>query len=298
VRARRYAARAAISAGKKAALHLEDLCWASIAGFLDAVRRRTADEAAESEPLAPGASRRFAELLSGVVSLQAAGPLALVGGELAACTLLSGPPCRGPPVPSSAERAREGWRPLDVYVGRNSRHGDVKWGSPHKVGRDGDAVRCCRRYEEGLRRDAVRWHKLGELRGRRLRCHCPPDSPCHTNSLIVLFCEMTGGAALPLNDESAGASRVITPMVHKSMLGPTASPPVQAALPLNDGSAGVSRAGASSESLALPLNYESAGVSRYYNININNNMIVHINNTNININIMSCPPKRSARYRQ
>jgi len=86
VRARRHAARAAISAGKKAALHLEDGCWASMAGFLVAVRRRTAVKAAETVPLAPGASRRFAELWSGVVSLQAAGPLALVGGELAACT--------------------------------------------------------------------------------------------------------------------------------------------------------------------------------------------------------------------
>ena len=89
-----------------------------------------------------------------------------------------------------------------MYVDRNNRHGAVKWGNPYKVGRDGDAARCCRLYEEGLRKDAARWHQLGGLRGRRLHCHCLPGSPCHTDSLVVLFCEMTEGDASPLNNES------------------------------------------------------------------------------------------------
>ena len=57
-----------------------------------------------------------------------------------------------------------------------------------------------------------RWHQLGELRGRRLRCLGLPEFPCHTNSLVVLFCEVTDRKASPLDDESVDASRVMTDM--------------------------------------------------------------------------------------
>jgi len=151
--------------------------------------RRTSEAALAAETLVPGAARRLVDLLNDTGAWDASRPTALVGGEIAASTLLSGPPCRGPSVRSAAAGARKYWRPLDIYVGRNSRLGDPKWGNPFRVGRDGDAARCCRLFEEDLRKDAARLSQLGELRGRRLRCHCPPGSPCHADSLVVLFCE-------------------------------------------------------------------------------------------------------------
>jgi len=135
--------------------------------------RRSSEAAAGAEPLEPGTTLRLTARLEQDFDWRAAGPAALVGGELAACTLLAGPPCRGPPVAKLASGAGGCWRPLDVYVDRNDRHGDPFWGNPYKVGRDGDAARCCRLYMDWLRKDALRWRRLDELRGRRLRCHCP-----------------------------------------------------------------------------------------------------------------------------
>ena len=176
-------------------------------------RLRSSEEAAASEPLEPGASRRLVDLLGRRFAWEAAGPTALVGGELAAYTLLSGPPCRGPPVPSAGSGVREGWRPLDMYIGRNNRFGDTTWGNPFKVGRDGDASRCCRLFEAGLREDPSRWHQLGDLRGRRLRCHCSPGMPCHADSLIVLFCETMSAevTASPPQHELGTQRRVLCP---------------------------------------------------------------------------------------
>jgi len=54
--------------------------------------RRSAEVTAVSEPLEPGASRRLAELLGKLLADEAAGPTALAGGEVAAFTILSGPP--------------------------------------------------------------------------------------------------------------------------------------------------------------------------------------------------------------
>jgi len=60
--------------------------------------RRTSDAVASAEPLEPGTTRQLVARLEKEFDWRAAGPSALVGGELAACTLLAGPPCRGPPV--------------------------------------------------------------------------------------------------------------------------------------------------------------------------------------------------------
>ena len=55
-------------------------------------KRRSSEEAAVAEPLEPGVSGRLSELLGTVIADEAAGPTALAGGEVAAFTLLSGPP--------------------------------------------------------------------------------------------------------------------------------------------------------------------------------------------------------------
>jgi len=107
-------------------------------------RRRSAAEVSAAEPVEAGPSRQLARRLEGFLQQQAARPTALFGGELAALALLSGPPSRGPPVSARPHSTEEGWRPLDLYVGRNDRYGATTWGNPFKVGRDGDAAKCCR----------------------------------------------------------------------------------------------------------------------------------------------------------
>jgi hypothetical protein len=81
--------------------------------------RRRAEKAAASEPLEPEVSRILAARIRDFVEPR--GPAALAGGEDVALSLLVGPPRRGAPVSSSA---RISWRPLDLYIGRNSRLGD------------------------------------------------------------------------------------------------------------------------------------------------------------------------------
>jgi len=85
--------------------------------------RRPAAVAAKAEPLEAGPSRQLACRLGAHFQQLAAGPLALFGGEVAALALLSGPPSRGPPVAAQLIGSVEGWRPLDLYVGRNDRFG-------------------------------------------------------------------------------------------------------------------------------------------------------------------------------
>jgi len=166
-------------------------------------KRRSSEEVTVAEPLEPGTSLRLTAQLGRFFSWEAAGPSALAGGELAACTLLSGPPCRGPPVSKCLPGAGEAWRPLDIYIGRNNRYGDTSWGNPYKVGRDGDAAQCCRRFADGLRSDEVKLRQLGKLRGRRLRCHCPHGAPCHADSLITIFCEYESEKVMKNGRESS-----------------------------------------------------------------------------------------------
>ena len=152
--------------------------------------RRSSAEAAASEPLGEGASVYFAELIGSY--LQRPGGLkGLVVWGLAAqaaAELLAGPPRRGPPVSSAKLAAsRAAWRPLDHYIGRNSRFGDTDWGNPFKVGKDGDAARCCQLFDDHMQKDAVLRFRLGSLRGLRLRCHCLSGESCHADSLARAF---------------------------------------------------------------------------------------------------------------
>jgi len=163
----------------------------SSCGCGSAHRRRSSAEANVAEPMEAGPSAQLARRIETALQRPAAGPSALFGGECAALALLSGPPARGPPVPVRSAGGRTGWRPLDLYVGRNSRIGEPTWGNPFRVGKDGDARSCCAAYETWLRTNEVLWQRLEELRGRRLRCHCAPGAPCHSDVLVRLFCEKT-----------------------------------------------------------------------------------------------------------
>ena len=100
-------------------------------------RRRSAEEAAAADPLEPGTAERLVGLIDEKFDWKAARPAALVGGELAAFALLSGPPCRGPPVPPAGAGRKGGWRPLDLYIGRNNRYGGVAWGNHLKSAKTG-----------------------------------------------------------------------------------------------------------------------------------------------------------------
>jgi len=175
-------------------------------------QRRSTDEALAAEPAEAGTSRRLAQRLGVFLGQQAARPLALFGGESAALTLLEGPPSRGPPVSGRSRGGEKGWRPLDQYVGRNDRYGATTWGNPFKVGRDGDAGACCRAFEDWLRKNGVLWARLKELKGRRLRCHCASEAPCHADVLVRLFCESSR--------EEGGVVRAAAP---GNCLGPVAA---------------------------------------------------------------------------
>ena len=176
----------------------------SSCGCGSAHRRRPAEEAVVAEPMEAGASRQLATRLEEYLNRHAARPEALFGGEVAALALLSGPPTRGPAVSAALAGKHAGWRPLDLYIGRNDRFGDPFWGNPFKVGRDGDAGRCCRRYEDWLRADAARRERFEDLRGRRLRCHCASGTPCHADTLVALFCSKTVGVVKAAGQPPSG----------------------------------------------------------------------------------------------
>ena len=83
------------------------------------------------------------------------------------------------------------------YVGRGSR-----WGNPFKVGTDGDAVECVRKYAEWLTPYSHRGpnstmeHFLlsqanieairADLAGCDLACWCAVGQPCHADLLLEI----------------------------------------------------------------------------------------------------------------
>ena len=77
----------------------------------------------------------------------------------------------------------KGWRmPAGaVYVGR-----PTVWGNPFKVGIDGDATECVRRYEIGMLTHPDLRAMVEVLRGKDLVCWCPLDQPCHADVLLEL----------------------------------------------------------------------------------------------------------------
>ena len=78
----------------------------------------------------------------------------------------------------------DGYEPL--YIGRNPKHGDTKWGNPAKMNGNSRAERrrVIQAYKDYLRKDGAKLRDdLKELSGKFLQCHCHPQ-PCHGEVLI------------------------------------------------------------------------------------------------------------------
>jgi hypothetical protein len=73
-----------------------------------------------------------------------------------------------------------------VYVGRDSRLGDPKYGNPFKSGVDGTREEVIQMFEEYLKGSPTLLEDVRKnLRGRDLACHCFP-LPCHADVLLKL----------------------------------------------------------------------------------------------------------------
>ena len=100
--------------------------------------------------------------------------------------------------PIRIQRKRtKGWKmpPNTVYVGRPS-----GFGNPYKVGRDGDATACVKKYRLAWAATirSANMHPrhplmpfgrpvyLGPLRGKNLACWCRLDQPCHVDVLLEI----------------------------------------------------------------------------------------------------------------
>ena len=85
--------------------------------------------------------------------------------------------------------------PYDVYIGRNPKYGDPKWGNPYshlegtlakyKVDTREEAIE---KYEEYLRSNKAMMDSIMELDGKILGCHCKPKA-CHGDVLLRLINE-------------------------------------------------------------------------------------------------------------
>jgi hypothetical protein len=85
---------------------------------------------------------------------------------------------------------KRGWRMPDNMV-RVCRPGI--FGNPFRVGPDGDAAECLKKFEEALRNDQLPnlpykpGHCFGwmnHLRGKNLACWCKLGEPCHADVLL------------------------------------------------------------------------------------------------------------------
>jgi hypothetical protein len=57
------------------------------------------------------------------------------------------------------------------------------FGNPFKVGRDGDAAECVKKFEEHLTPRMID-DAIYELRGKNLACWCKKGTPCHADVLL------------------------------------------------------------------------------------------------------------------
>ena len=76
---------------------------------------------------------------------------------------------------------RKGWKipPHTVSVARPTR-----WGNPFRVGVDGDAAECVRKYRDCHIAGWERSYFISRLRGKNLACWCKLDEPCHADVLL------------------------------------------------------------------------------------------------------------------
>lgn len=65
----------------------------------------------------------------------------------------------------------------DVYIGRGS-----EWGNPFIIGVHGTRKQVIKKYKEWIPTQPI-WHRLHELEGKRLGCHCKPNHDCHGDFL-------------------------------------------------------------------------------------------------------------------
>ena len=94
----------------------------------------------------------------------------------------AGPPRRGPPVEEGKPLG-----PGQVYIGRATRFGPTVWGNPYKVAEDRTAAQCVDLFKAELYRERGIQDRLRTLEGKALRCHCPPDMPCHADAIIEVY---------------------------------------------------------------------------------------------------------------
>jgi hypothetical protein len=99
--------------------------------------------------------------------------------------------------PKRIQRKRtKGWRMPEntVYVGRGS-----FWGNPFKVGVDGDAKECIKKYanhilpfkhggtfDEYIHSEMMLRAIKDDLKGKNLACWCKEGEPCHGDFLLEL----------------------------------------------------------------------------------------------------------------
>jgi hypothetical protein len=74
----------------------------------------------------------------------------------------------------------------DVRIDRRT-----KWGNPFRIGRDGTRAEVIERYRLWFWSNPILISAVGELRGKRLLCHCAP-LPCH-GDVLREAAEMEGG---------------------------------------------------------------------------------------------------------
>lgn len=79
-----------------------------------------------------------------------------------------------------------------IYIGRNPKHGDPKWGNPFShMGatlakwRVSSREEAIRRHAEWILTQPELLAQIHELRAQDLRCHCAPLA-CHGDTLLRL----------------------------------------------------------------------------------------------------------------
>jgi len=78
----------------------------------------------------------------------------------------------------------------DVYIGRNPKYGDPKWGNPFIVGQHGTRDEVIQMYREWIITQADLMQALPELKGKILGCHCFPPLNCHGFVLLDLLSQI------------------------------------------------------------------------------------------------------------
>lgn len=87
-------------------------------------------------------------------------------------------------VSSNLVKVGDAW--YDVYIGRNPKYGDIKWGNPFRIGPNGDRDEVIAKYETWIVTQPDLMAALPELKGKILGCHCVPER-CHGEVLLRLL---------------------------------------------------------------------------------------------------------------